>query len=80
MLKKLFLGIVIGLLFVYLSFKGVDLGGIADGLRSTKASFIPPVLVLLVLIQLLRSYRWGIIMKPLKKIDQFSLFSVTSVG
>ncbi|MDO9515848.1 MAG: lysylphosphatidylglycerol synthase transmembrane domain-containing protein, partial [Syntrophales bacterium] len=40
----------------------------------------PPVLVLLVLIQLLRSYRWGIIMKPLKKIDQFSLFSVTSVG
>ncbi len=80
MLKKLFFGIAIGFFFVYLSFTGVDPGGIADGLRRAKASFIPPVLGLLVIIQLLRSYRWGIILKPIMAIDQLSLFSVTSVG
>jgi len=30
--------------------------------------------------QFLRSYRWGVILSPLQKIDQLSLFSVTSVG
>jgi len=80
MLKKLFFGIAIGVFFVYLSLKGVDLGGIADGLKNAKASFIPAVLGLLVLIQILRSYRWGIILRPIMAIDQFSLFSVTSVG
>lgn len=80
MAKKLFVGIAVGLFFVYLSFRGVDPGGIADGLRNAKVSCIPPVLVLVVLIQILRSYRWGIILKPLMAVDQFSLFSVTSVG
>jgi uncharacterized protein (TIRG00374 family) len=30
--------------------------------------------------QYLRSYRWGVILQPMEKIDQISLFSVTSVG
>jgi uncharacterized protein (TIRG00374 family) len=30
--------------------------------------------------QWLRSYRWGVILQPMGKIDQFSLFSVTSIG
>jgi len=80
MAKKLFVGIAVGLFFVYLSFRGVDPGGIADGLRHAKISCIPPVLGLVVLIQILRSYRWGIILKPLMAVDQLSLFSVTSVG
>ncbi len=80
MLKKLFLGIVIGAFFVYLSFRGIDLNGITAGLKNVNLSFIIPFLCLMALIQILRSYRWGIIMKPIMKIDQFSLFSVTSVG
>ncbi|MBW2673216.1 MAG: flippase-like domain-containing protein [Deltaproteobacteria bacterium] len=80
MVKKLFFGIAVGFFFVYLSFRGVDLGGIADGLKNTKASFIPSILGLLVFIQILRSYRWGIILKPIMAVDQLSLFSVTSVG
>ena len=80
MVKKLCFGIAVGLFFVYLSFRGVDPGGIADGLKGVKLSCIPPVLFLLVFIQFLRSYRWGIILKPIRSIDQGSLFSVTSVG
>ena len=80
MLKNLFLGIVIGAFFVYLSFRGIDLKGITAGLKNVNFFFIIPFLCLMILIQMLRSYRWGIIMKPIMKIDQFSLFSVTSVG
>ena len=80
MLKKLLLGIIIGTFFVYLSFRGIDLKGVTAGLESAKLPFIIPVLCLLVLMQMLRSYRWGIIIKPIMEIDQLSLFSVTSVG
>lgn len=80
MLKKLFLGIVTGAFFVYLSFRGIDLKGVTAGLKAANLSFIIPVMCLLVLMQMLRSYRWGIIMKPIMEIDQISLFSVTSVG
>jgi len=80
MLKNLFLGIIISAFFVYLSFRGIDLGDIGAGLKNANLFFVFPVLCLLILIQVLRSYRWGIILQPLKKIDQFSLFSVTSVG
>ncbi|MBW2598867.1 MAG: flippase-like domain-containing protein, partial [Deltaproteobacteria bacterium] len=74
MLKKLFLGIIIGGFFVYLSFRGIDLKGITSGLKNANLFFVIPFLCLMVLMQMLRSYRWGIIMKPIRKIDQFSLF------
>ncbi len=80
MLKKLFLGIIIGAFFVYLSFRGIDLNGINTGLKNANLFFIIPFLCLMTIIQILRSYRWGIILRPILKIDQFSLFSVTSVG
>ncbi len=80
MLKKLFLGIAIGVLFIYLSFRGVDMEGVVGALKRANLSYIPPVLGLLVVIQILRSYRWGIILKPIMAVDQGSLFSVTSVG
>lgn len=80
MIKKLLLGIALGVLFVYLSFRGVDLQGVAAGLKNARLWYVPPAAVLLVIVQLLRSYRWGIILKPIKVIDQFSLFSVSNVG
>jgi hypothetical protein len=30
--------------------------------------------------QILRSYRWGVLLSPIERVDQLSLFSVTSVG
>jgi len=80
MAKKLLLGIFVGVFFVYLSFRGVDLGGVLTGLKSARLWYIAPTGALLVTIQLLRSYRWGIILKPIKSIDQSSLFPVSNVG
>jgi len=80
MLKKLFIGIVIGSFFVYLSLRGIDLDGIAAGLQRAHLFFFIPFLILMTLVQMLKSYRWGVIMKPIATVDQFSLFAVTNVG
>jgi uncharacterized protein (TIRG00374 family) len=80
MLKKIILGFAISTLFVYLSFKGIDFEGVTHGFKAAKPMYIIVTLVLLILLQVLRSYRWGVILSPVKKVDQFSLFSVTCVG
>ena len=38
------------------------------------------IILSVILMQWLRSYRWGVILQPMEKINQFSLFSITSVG
>ena len=80
MLKKLILGLFISSLFIYLSFKGIDLKGVTGGIKAAKPIYLFYTAGLLILLQVLRSYRWGVILNPVKKVDQFSLFSVTSVG
>jgi len=78
--KKFILGILISLVLVYLSIRGINLQDIYRDLRKIQLHFVVFFIFLVILMQWLRSYRWGVIMRPLEKIDQFSLFSVTSVG
>ncbi len=80
MKKNLILGIVISGVLLYFSVREINLDAVADGFRAMRAGYLVPVALLLVLLQVLRSYRWGVILKPIKKIDQLSLFSITSVG
>ncbi len=78
--KKIILGILISITLVYLSFKGINLQDVISGLKNVQLSYVIFFLLIGALVQYLRSYRWGIILQPMEKIDQLSLFSVTSVG
>ena len=80
MKKKVIVGLLLSALLVYLSIRGIHLRDVADGFRTFRYGYLPTVLAVLLLMQLLRSFRWGLILSPLEKIDQLSLFSVTSVG
>lgn len=80
MKKKVVAGLALGALLVYLSVRGIDLEGVADGFRTIRYGYAIPVLATLFLMQALRSFRWGLILNPLEKVGQLSLFSVTSVG
>lgn len=80
MKKKMIVGMALSILFVYLSLKNIDPGAVAEGFRTVNYGYIVPVLLLLLLIQILRSYRWGLLLSPFEKIGQFDLFAVTSVG
>ncbi len=80
MRKNLIVGLVVGALLVYFSFKDIDMGSVAEGFKSVRCGYIFPVLFCLFLIQVLRSYRWGLLLAPFDKIGQLDLFAVTSVG
>lgn len=73
-------GLLLSAFLIYLTIRGIRLEDVADGFKTIKYRYIPPVLILILLIQILRSIRWGIILSPIEKVDQLSLFSVTSVG
>ncbi|HRT27965.1 MAG TPA: lysylphosphatidylglycerol synthase transmembrane domain-containing protein [Syntrophales bacterium] len=80
MRKNLIVGLVVGALLVYFSFKDIDMGSVAEGFKSVRCGYAFLALFCLFLMQVLRSYRWGLLLAPLDKIGQFDLFAVTSVG
>ncbi len=77
---NIIVGTLIGALFIWLAFRGTDFSTLGSSFRSADYRYLMPAVLLSVMVQLVRSYRWGVILEPLKKIDQWSLFSATSVG
>ncbi|MGP8153097.1 MAG: lysylphosphatidylglycerol synthase transmembrane domain-containing protein [Smithella sp.] len=78
--KKIILGILISVVLIYLSVRGINLQDVLSDLKKIQLSYVILFIILIILMQYLRSYRWGVILQPMEKIDQISLFSVTSVG
>ncbi|MGZ6236655.1 MAG: lysylphosphatidylglycerol synthase transmembrane domain-containing protein [Syntrophales bacterium] len=80
MKKKWAVGIILGAILVYLSIRGINFQDVAQGFKTIRYGYALLVLILMFIIQALRSFRWGLILSPIVKVDQLSLFSVTSVG
>lgn len=79
-MKKLIIGILLSILLLYLSVKGIDFKAVLEGFRTIDYVYVYPALLLILSLQVIRSVRWGILLSPLEKVSQFSLFSVTNVG
>ena len=80
MKKKVIAGLALSALLVWLSIRGIEFRGVIDGFRTIRCGYVLPAVAAMFLMQLLRSIRWGLILRPIEKVDQLSLFSVTSVG
>ena len=80
MKKKLAAGILLSAFLVYLSVRGIDFEQVADGLHAVRGGYALLFLFVILVMQWLRSVRWGLMLTPLDRVDQLSLFSVTSVG
>lgn len=81
--KKVIFGILISLIcigLVYLSVRDINLHDVFIALEKIKLNYVIYFILLIIFMQWLRSYRWGVILQPMGIIDQVSLFSVTSVG
>jgi len=77
---KFLIGILFSVLLIYLSIRGINFNTVVSGLQNINSIYIYPTAILLVLMQIIRSFRWGILLGPLGKVSPLSLFSVTSVG
>jgi len=78
--KKVILGILISIVLIYLSIRGINFQDVFHDLEKIQFAYVISFIVLVMIMQWLRSYRWGVMLQPMEKIDQLSLFSVTSVG
>jgi uncharacterized protein (TIRG00374 family) len=80
MKKKLAAGFLLSAILVFLSVRGIDFGTVVEGFHAVRYGYVLLFLVIILIMQGLRSVRWGLILSPLDRVDQLSLFSVTSVG
>lgn len=79
-MKRFLVTLLISGILFYFAFRGVDWNAFKEGFGQIDYPYLLMVVPLLLLIQWVRSYRWGLLLKPIKKIDQSILFPITSVG
>jgi uncharacterized protein (TIRG00374 family) len=77
---KLWVSIIISLVFTILIFYKVDLNKTKEAFSSANYMYIPLAVVLTLVTNILRTYRWKYILKPIKKISTHSLFSGVAIG
>ncbi len=79
-MKKILLGLLLSVVLVYLSVRGIRFDGMAEALSRVKPPLVLASLSMMLLMQVLRSIRWGSVLKPIVQVDQFTLFSISNVG
>jgi uncharacterized protein (TIRG00374 family) len=80
MKKKMVVGVTLSALLVYLSVRGIDFQGVVESFRTVRYGYGLLAVAVMFFMQVLRSFRWGLILRPLARIDQITLFSVSNVG
>jgi uncharacterized protein (TIRG00374 family) len=80
MKKKLVIGILISIIFLYLAFRKVDYVELWDALKGANYWYILPNVVLVVLSMWMRAIRWKFMVNPIKKVGMKSLFSSVMIG
>ncbi|HEV2127211.1 MAG TPA: lysylphosphatidylglycerol synthase transmembrane domain-containing protein [Thermomicrobiales bacterium] len=77
---RAWVGIAISTLFLWLAFRGQDLGEIRDALRQTNLWWVVPALLLYFTGVWVRAMRWQVLMRPLAPVSARDLFPVAVVG
>ncbi|MGE5810758.1 MAG: lysylphosphatidylglycerol synthase transmembrane domain-containing protein, partial [Ignavibacteria bacterium] len=77
---KLWISIIISMVFVVLIFYEVDFNKTEQALRDADYIYLPFAVVLSIVTNILRTYRWKYVINPIKKISTHSLFSGVAIG
>jgi len=77
---KSVVGVIFSSVFIYFSVRGLEIDKILEALRNVKYFYLIIPILLFLSLSALRSLRWGIILSPIEKIGQKSLFPIYSIG
>ena len=77
---RAWLGIAISAVFLYIAFRGQNLGDVRDALGEANLWWVPPALVLYFIGVWIRATRWSILLQPLARSSSRQLFPVVVVG
>jgi len=79
-MKKFALGIAVSAILLYFTLRGIDYPLLKAALQRVDYPYVWATVVLLLMMQYVRSLRWGLLLAPLERIHQTTLFAITSVG
>ena len=77
---KLWTGLLVGALFLYLAFREVDFGQMWDSLKNANYWYLLPATLIIFFSHFLRAFRWRYLLDPVKRVDTPSLFSALMIG
>ena len=77
---KVFVGLVISAIFIYLAFREVELEEVWVGLKGANYIWLFPALSFMLFSHWLRALRWRYILEPIKKAKVHPLFSALMIG
>jgi uncharacterized protein (TIRG00374 family) len=77
---RLLLSLACSALFLWLAFRHVDLSQVAQTLRHVSLGYVALYVVALMLIQVCRSLRWEVLVRPFAPLSQRTAFKVSNVG
>jgi glycosyltransferase 2 family protein len=77
---KLWISIIFSLFFVVLIVYNIDFAKTSDALKTANYVYLPAAILMSIITNILRTYRWKFIISPIKKISTSSLFSGVAIG
>ena len=77
---KVGLGLAISAGFLYLAFRGVELGELWEHVRRADSLWLLGVAAVTLYSNWMRAQRWGLFFRHFKRISPYSLFSSTMIG
>ena len=78
--QRLALGIAISILFLYLAVRSVEWPELWQLFRQGNYLYLVPAVLLLVVINLLRAYRWRLLMYPNNRLPIWRVFRIVNIG
>jgi uncharacterized protein (TIRG00374 family) len=77
---RFWLGLIISLIFLYLAFHKVDLRQVLTAFKSVRIGYIILAIFIYFLGLWVRSYRWKLLIDPVKQIPNIRLFPILIIG
>lgn len=77
---RIIAGLTLSAVFVWLSLRGQSLADVADALRTADARWLAFYFMVLSVMHVVRTIRWGQLLQPLARIDFRSLNPIAAVG
>ncbi len=77
---KFWLGVVISVVFLYFSLKGLNLGDFWQTVKTANYWWILPGIAVYFIGVWVRAWRWHYLLRPIKKIPTRTMFPVTCIG
>lgn len=77
---RLWLGIIISAVFLYLSLRGLQLAEFWDALKNAHYWYLIPGVAVYFLAVWVRAWRWHYMLRPLKKIPTTPMFPIVTIG